>query len=155
MHEAIQRLQVRFDVRECGSEGQCCFCVLHVIEFLLGANRRALQNCEEQDGHTHTRARIAAWINRNENTEFIRLPGGAHQTVGQAIELDRPRQMDAFQTYCSWIASDGCGGEIEIASFAAMCECVASLMFSFMFCAYLHNTKVQYQNNKAQRRALP
>jgi hypothetical protein len=110
--------------------------VLHCIEFLLGVSRRALQNCQEDDDHTHTRARIAAWIQRNEHTAVIRLPGNAHQTVGEAIELDRPRASDAFSNYCAWIASDeSCGGEIEIASLAAMCERVTS--FSVLFCALL------------------
>lgn len=144
MNEAIERLKARFDVRECGGNGQCCFLVLHCIEFLLGMSRRALQHCQEADEHTHTRARIAAWIQRNEHTAFIRLPRDAHQTVdvlqtvGEAIQLDRPQSQEAFSNYCAWIASDdSCGGEIEIASFAAMCERVASLMISVLFCALL------------------
>jgi hypothetical protein len=156
MQQAVESLRARFHVRECGSDGQCCFSVLHCIEFLLGANRRALQSCQDADEHTQTRARIAAWIARNEHTAFIKLPDNALQTVGEAIERDRPStEMDAFQRYYGWIAAEGCGGEIEIASFAAMCERVASLMISVLFCAYLHNTKVQYQNNEAQPRALP
>lgn len=137
MNEALESLQARFDVRECGSNGQCCFRVLHCIEFMLGASRRALQSCQEADEHTHTRARIAAWIHGHEHTAFIRLPGNATQTVGEAIELDRPQSLDAFANYCAWIASDeSCGGEIEIASFAAMCERVTSLMISVFFVHY-------------------
>ena len=127
---ALVELRTRFVIRECGSDGQCCFKVLHCIEFALGASRRALHNCDAEDECIHTRTRIANWMRSNADTEVIRLQDSSALTVAAAaIGVDHGVIHADFQAYCDWIAQPGaCGGEFELASFGAMYAGVCCLV---------------------------
>lgn len=121
---ALQQLQTRFRIRQCGGDGQCTFKVLHVIEFTLGVSRRQLYNCGVDDDHTHTRTRVANWMRTNAETAIIRLGADDDNTlaVKDAVAGEPGERIDQnFEAYCDWIAqSIACGGEAEIACFAAM-----------------------------------
>ncbi len=152
MAMCLQELQTRFTIRECGDEGQCAFKVLHVIEFLLGASRRHLQNCDANDDHSHTRTRIVNWMRRNEHTDIIRLSESLTLTVAETVAGERFANCDNFEQYCTWMAQPAaCGGEAEIACFAAMYA--ADCSYATLSC--VTNMQVQYQNNPTQRGALP
>lgn len=134
MLTSFQQLQSRFAIRQCGGDGSCTFGVLNVIEFTLGQSRRQLHACNHDDDHSHTRARIVAWMRRNpEYTIFQDVDGvnGLNLTVAQAAITAAPQHaqgnanaapiFEDLDSYCNWISQVGsCGGELEIASFAAM-----------------------------------
>lgn len=122
MAMCLQELQTRFTIRQCGGDNQCCFLVLHVIEFTLGANRRQLYNCNDNDNHSHTRTRIVNWMRRNEDTAIIRLGDGYSTiTVAETVAGERFANCENFESYCNWMAQPAAsGGEAEIACFAAM-----------------------------------
>lgn len=156
MMAALQQLQSRYAIRECGGERACCFRVLNVIEFTLGASRRALHACGEGDDHTHTRARIAAWMRTHPETTIFHFgDDGGGLTVAQAAaqrDVDDPAINNDIESYCNWISqAESCGGELEIASFAAMYG--DSVHFAIL--SRVTVDQVQHQNNKTQRSILP
>jgi len=155
MNLAIQELQSRFNIRECGDDGECTFKVLHCIEFVLGANRRALHGCNSEDESSQTRSRISNWMRRNANTAIIHLSDGAAMTVQAAAVGDPAAVHSSLEDYCDWIAQPrACGGENEIASFAAM---YAEITMIIIYAASLRVIimQVQHQNKQTHRCALP
>lgn len=165
MNLALQELQSRFTIRECGEDGECTFKVLHCIEFVLGANRRALHGCNSEDESSQTRSRISNWMRRNANTAIIRLADGAALTVQAAAVGDPAAVHSRLEDYCDWIAQPrACGGETEIASFAAMYAEIMIIIIMIniiniiiIYAASLRViiTQVQHQNKQTQRCALP
>jgi hypothetical protein len=153
MTMVLQGLQSQFEIVECGGGGHCTFHVLNVIEFTLGANRRALHNCGDDDDHSHTRARITNWMRGNAMTDIIRLHDGSSLTVATSVLNGDGTDIDAFHSYCNDMASSAaCGGETEIASFAAMYAIVAA---GIIFILSHTIVQVQHHHFQTHRCALP